>query len=91
MVTVFVIITGLGMIAQIKDATMTVLDMELVNNFWQSLDFKGFAHVKQDMLEILVFPGRAQMTAQILVYARMEHAHVTWASVGRIALSLLSR
>jgi hypothetical protein len=91
MVIVFVILTGLGMIALIKDATMTVLVMELANKFCQGLEFKGFVCVRQDISEILALPGRAKMTAQILACVLTEHAHVMWASVGMIALSLLSR
>ena len=91
MVIVFVILTGLGMIALIKDATMIVLVMELANKFCQRLEFKGFVYVRQDISEILALPGRAKMTAQILACALTEHARVIWASVGMIALSLLSR
>jgi len=91
MVIVFVILIGLGMIAQIKDATMIVLVMELANKLCRSLESKEFVYVKQDMLEILALPWRAPMTAQIMVCALTEHARVIRASVEMIALSLLNR
>jgi hypothetical protein len=88
---VFVILTGLDMIARFEDAIMIVLVMELANKFLQNLEFKGAVHAKQDILVILALSGRAQMIVQISVPAQTEHAFVIKALVVMTALSLRNR